>query len=314
MNEPSPIPPAADDDLDAPLIAPDAVERLLPGGASESLTPDADLLDPSDYAAFYGFDTHPFADALRPDLYFRTEAQDAALGALRLAVRDGMSVALVTGPSGSGKSLLSQLALRGFDRARVEPALILVSPGMGKTALLKLLAAELGLPLPERPTPAQDLLHAIHQRVLALYSEGRRAVVVVDECHFLTADSLHMIRTLTNLETESEKLVTVLLFGESAFARRLRHPRYASLQSRIVLRHALAPMDRRDVEQYVKFRVMMAGRLDPLFAPDTFDPLYEATGGIPRRINACCTRALIAGAARRAPIIDAALIRGADAP
>ncbi len=307
MSESIPSPRAEEDD--APLVAADAVEALLPGGEVADFKPNVEVLDHAGYLAWYRLAEPPFGDALQPRFYFQTDGHDEALARVREAVRHGMALALVTGPSGSGKSLLSQLLLRELDGARTEVALALVSPEMGKTALLKALMTELRLPVPEGAVAAQDLLSRVHARVLELHREGRRLVLLVDECHFLASDSLHMIRALTNLETEEAKLVTIVLFGESVFLRRLRHPSYASLQSRIGLCAELRPMDPATLEQYVKFRVMMAGRMDALFTADAFALLHAGTGGIARRVNVCCTRALMEGAARRMPRVDAALIR-----
>lgn len=307
MKETSPLSFAKDNV--GPLVFPDAIESLIPGNHVDAFVPNAHVLEQAGYLAFYGFNEPPFADALQPRFYFQTDGHEEALSRVREAVRHGMSLALVTGPCGSGKSLVSQLLLRDLDGARTQAVLVLAAPGMSRVALLKAILSELGQAPRGGMAVAHDLVQRVHERILDMHREGRRLIVLVDECHFLPADSLHLIRTLTNLETEEQKLVTIVLFGESGFVRRLRHPSYASLLSRIVLHAELRPMDAAATEQYVKFRVMMAGRMDELFSSDAFAPLYEETGGIARRVNACCTRALLAGARRRATRIDADLIR-----
>ena len=294
-----------------PDPGPDPLDTLLPP-AADSFAPDVRLLGGGDLLDFYGFQELPFSDAVNPKYFYKTDGHEEALIRLELAVRHDMSLGLVTGPSGSGKTLLSQMLLQRLDPVKTQAALVLVSPGMSKTALLKALMHEVQLPVPEGGfVSAQTLLAAIQTHVIALHREGRRLVVLMDECHFLPADSLHMIRTLSNLETPEKKLVTLLLFGEPGFLRRLNHPSHESLRNRLYLRSELQPFTAEETAQFVKFRLMMAGRLDDLFTGDAFPALHESTGGISRRINKLCTLALLEGFLARAPTLDAALVHAA---
>jgi general secretion pathway protein A len=307
MNEPEPI-FSVFPDHDTP---PPALADLAPAHG-DTFTPDAGLLGAEDFLSFYGLSELPFSDAVNPKYFYKTDGHDEALIRLMLAVRHDLSLGLVTGPSGSGKTLLSQMLLQNLDPAKVEPALILVSPGMSKTALLKALMGELELPVPEGLfVSAQELLSRIQDRVIELHREGRKLVVLIDECHFLAPDSLHMIRTLSNIETAEQKLVTILLFGEDRFLKRLEHPSYESLRNRMYLRSDLKPLTAADTEQFVKYRLMLAGRLDDLFTPEAFAALHEASGGIGRRINKLCTLALLEGFVKQAPVITDELVRAA---
>ncbi|HMP76923.1 MAG TPA: AAA family ATPase [Kiritimatiellia bacterium] len=304
MNAPDPI-------FAMPDPEPDALDALAPGGAN-AFTPDVRLVGGADFTGFYDLEELPFSDAVNPKYFYKTDGHDEALIRLELAVRHDMSLGLVTGPSGSGKTLLSQLLLQRLDPVKTQAALVLVAPGMGKTALLKALMGELGLPIPEGYfVSAQALLAIIQDHVIALHREGRKLVVLIDECHFLASDSLHMVRTLSNLETPEKKLVTLLLFGEPGFLRRLNHPTHESLRNRLYLRSELQPFSAEETEQFVKFRLMMAGRMDDLFTADAFPVLHECSGGISRRINKLCTLALLEGFLARAPFIDAARVRAA---
>lgn len=290
----------------------DALEPLVSADAPATLIPDQRLAGDSDFLAFYGLSELPFADAVNPKYFYKTDGHDEALIRLLLAVRHDMSLGLVTGPSGSGKTLLSQLLLQSLDPAQTEAALLLVSPGMSKTAMLKALMGELELPQPEGPfVSAQELLTRIQDHVIALHQQGRKLVVLVDECHFLAPDSLHMVRTLSNLETAEKKLVTLLLFGEERFLKRLDHPSYESLRNRMYLRSELKPLTAGETEQFIKFRLLLAGRMDDLFDTDAFAALHELSGGVGRRINKLCTLALLEGYMRQAPLIGADLVRTA---
>jgi type II secretory pathway predicted ATPase ExeA len=304
MNAPDPL-------FVMPDPEPDALEALAPGGA-EPFAPAAHLAGGADFLGYYGLQELPFSDAVNPKYFYKTDGHEEALIRLELAVRHDMSLGLVTGPSGSGKTLLSQMLLQRLDPVKTQAALVLVSPGMSKTALLKALMSELGLPIPDGFfVGTQALLAAVQEHVIALHREGRKLVVLIDECHFLAADSLHMVRTLSNLETPEKKLVTLLLFGEPGFLRRLNHPSHESLRNRLYLRSELQPFTAEETTQFVKFRLMMAGRLDDLFTDDAFPALYECSGGISRRINKLGTLALLEGFLARAAVLDAALVRAA---
>ncbi len=306
MNDAEPILSIAPDPGDAPLA------DLLPDHGSGVLVPAAHISEEEDFLRFFGLNEMPFPDAVNPKFFYKTDGHDEALIRLTLALRHDMALGLVTGPSGSGKTLLSQLLLQQLDPARFEAALILASPGLSKTALLKAVMRELGLPVPEGPfVSAQELLARIQDRVIELHQQGRKLALVVDECHFLAPDSLHMIRTLTNLETPDRKLVTILLFGEDRFLKRLQHPSYESIRNRLYLRSELKPLTAADTEQFIKFRLMVAGRLEDLFDADAFAGIHEWSGGICRRINKLATLSLIEGFAKHSARISGALVRAA---
>jgi general secretion pathway protein A len=118
------------------------------------------------------------------------------------------------------------------------------------------------------------------------------------------------VRTISNIEIPEEKLCTCLLFGESRLAQRLEHPTFASLQNRIYLRAALAPLTAPETGQYVKYRMMSAGRLLELFSPAALDALHKWSGGIPRSLNKLAMLSLMEGALRGA-LIDETVVAAA---
>jgi general secretion pathway protein A len=276
--------------------------------------PTAQTNDESDFLSYYGLGQLPFADSVDPHYFFRTNSHEEAIVRLSLAIRHNISLALVTGASGTGKTLVSQLVLQQLDADQYKPALVLVTPGMGKTALLLEILAELGLPGAEGAVPrTRDLLKHLHDAVIDLYQQGKRLVIFLDECHFLSADCLHMVRTISNLEIPERKLSTCLLFGETRFLARLQHPSYDSLRNRIYFRAELPGLGPEDCAQYVKFRLMVAGRMDELFDAGALALVHESTGGIGRRVNKLCTLSLLEGFLRRRPVIDAGVVAACTA-
>ena len=272
-----------------------------------SLLPETNFLD------YYGLSENPFADCVHPSFFYRTESHAEAFRSMMLAVEFHTSLGVVTGPSGTGKTLISQLLLENFDRSKHHVILVLATPGLTKTGLLREILSELNLAHPAGINRVQDLVKLLSNHIIDLYQNGRRLVIVFDECHLLDADCLHIIRTISNIEIPEHKLTTSLLFGEARFARRLEHPSYESLRNRIYLWAKLEPLRADEVRQYVNFRVVVGGRMTELFAPDAMAALYTHSGGICRTLNKVCMLSLIEGASRQQPVVEAATVNAVAA-
>jgi general secretion pathway protein A len=221
------------------------------------------------------------------------------------AVEQDVSLALVTGRSGTGKTLLSQMILRNLDAKRYQPALVLVSPGMGKTALLREILSEAGVELPERQCFMNTLLGLLSDYIIDLYRHDRKLVILIDECHFLGPESLHTLRTLSNIEVPEKKLLTCILFSEPRLLNRLQHPNYEALRGRMYMQAQLEPIGSRDIRQYVKFRLLLAGGREDLFDESGLTAVQMCSGGICRLINKVCSCAMLEAAVQQAHTISA---------
>jgi len=238
-----------------------------------------------DYCEHFGFERIPFNDCVNPEFFYRTESHEAAFVRMMMCAKHHKAIGLVWGRSGTGKTLLAQMLLSTLDDEEFIPVLLLANPGMSTTGLLLSLINELEIPLRAQRVGVQSLLDSVHAFLMQSYSAGKRVIIIVDEAHFLPADQLHMIRTLTNLETPQEKLCTVILFAEETFLRRLRHKRYNSLRGRIGLTSYLLPMSRAETEQYIKFRLMVAGAPGEPFDEQGYDLIHDFSGGICREVS-----------------------------
>jgi type II secretory pathway predicted ATPase ExeA len=276
--------------------------------ASERPTTVRGALPDTNFLEYYGLTSNPFADCVHPSFFFRTESHAEAFRSMMLAVDFHASLGLVTGPSGAGKTLVSQLLLEHLDPAKYHVILVLVTPGLSKTGLLREILSELNIGLPTGVNRVQDLVKLLSNQIIAMHERGQRLVIIVDECHLLDADCLHIIRTITNIEIPERKLTTSLLFGESRLTQRLEHPSYDSLRNRIYLRAKLQPLLADETAQYVKFRLLVAGRIAELFTPDALEALQTHSGGICRTLNKLCMLSLIEGCTRRQPSVDAAAV------
>jgi len=269
------------------------------------------LLPGTNFLEYYGLTGNPFADCVHPNFFYRTESHTEAFRSMLQAVEFHASLGLVTGPSGTGKTLVSQLLLEQLDPAKYQVILVLVTPGLTKTGLLREILSELHLALPVGILRVQDLVKLLSNHIIDMHQRDQRLVIIVDECHLLDADCLHIIRTISNIEIPERKLTTSLLFGEARLAQRLEHPTYESLRNRIYLRSQLQPLRPDETRQYVKFRLLVAGRMTELFTPRALDALHTHSGGICRTLNKLAMLSLIDGTDHQQPLVDADSVEAA---
>ena len=255
---------------------------------------------------FFNLSDHPFSDSVNPEFFYRTEAHEAAFVAMKRCIEENISLGLTTAVSGTGKTLLTQVLLQDLPPEKYRTALVLIYPKMSRMALLADICRELRVEVAARRPTTHDMVEAIQQEIMALYVRGVKLVLIIDEVHFLTSDNLQVLRTLSNIEVPEKKLVTILLFGEDLFLPKLEQPVFRSILSRMFTRVQLRPLTASEVEQYVKYRLLLAqGRAD-LFESECYAWLAEASQGIPREINRLCHNALgrAAAAGRRTVSVE----------
>jgi MSHA biogenesis protein MshM len=243
------------------------------------------------YEAHFGFRHAPFG--LTPDtrFYFSEGSHQEALNTLLVALRSGEGFLKITGEIGLGKTLLCRQLLNALGPEFVTA--YVPNPAVTPRALFQTVADELGC-ASEGHRP-DELLKSINQRLLDNAARGRRTVLVVDEAQALTDHTLEAIRLLTNLETETYKLLQVVLFGQPELEERLARPELRQLRQRITFSYRLQPLSREQLKAYVRHRLEVAGTTDPaLFGEDALRILYRASRGIPRLANILCHKALLA--------------------
>ncbi len=261
------------------------------------------------YCESYGLERMPFNDSVNPEFFYRTESHEAAFVRMMMCAKHHKAIGLVWGRSGTGKTLLAQMLLSTLSEDEFIPVLLLANPGMSKTGLLGNLLNELQLPTAGLRAGVQPMLDRLHSYLMETYSIGKRVVIIVDEAHFLPADQLHMVRTLTNLETPQEKLCTIILFAEETFLRRLRHKRYNSLRGRIAMSSYLLPMSASETEQYIKFRLLVAGATGELFDESSYELIHAHTGGVCREVSKLADSALLEACLRGANRVTPEILR-----
>lgn len=290
--------PSSDVDLES------LVDESSEGASRETVHEDSTLP-----LKHFRLTAHPFADSVNPNFFFRTEAHEEAFIAMKQCIEDNVSLGLTTALSGTGKTLLTQVLLQELDKEKYQSILVLAYPGMTRTGLLREILTELGAEDVPARAGVHQLISTIQQHIIDQYLRGIRLVLIIDEVHFLQAEALHLLRTLSNIEVPDHKLVTVLLFGERLFLKKMNHPRYRSIFSRMFVRTELRPLNRNEMEQYIKFRVLVAGGRPDIFAASAIDPLFERSLGIPREINRICHNALSIAARKGRKAVDGEIMK-----
>lgn len=243
------------------------------------------------YEDHFGLRQAPFS--LTPDtgFFFRNDAHVEALQVLRVALDAGEGFIKVTGEVGTGKTLLCRMLLNTFDETWVTAWV--PNPYLDPDALRRAIADELRVAL--GPTPRQHtVVKKLQERLIELAGQGKRVAVIIDEAQALSDQSLEALRLLSNLETETRKLLHVVLFGQPELDERLAQPQLRQLQQRIGFGYRLLPLDAQGVGLYLSHRLAVAGYNGrPLFADRALRRLHAASGGIPRLLNVLAHKALL---------------------
>ncbi|OPZ01074.1 MAG: hypothetical protein BWZ10_03526 [candidate division BRC1 bacterium ADurb.BinA364] len=188
-------------------------------------------------------------------------------------------------------------------------ALVAAFPGMTRAGLLREIAQELDAePEDGLRASVNSYIQAIQAEITRLNRRGLKCVLIIDEAHFLCANSLNLLRSFGNIELPDRKLATILLFGENEFLRRLEHSSLKDFFGRIFERVELKPLTRDEVAQYIKFRCLMAGGGPSLFSNEIFGEIFRLSGGVPREVNRICRIAMDRAACRGSMRVDLAAL------
>ena len=258
------------------------------------------------YLEHYGLAEPPFSITPDPRFVFLGERHRDALAHLLFGIGQGGGGGFVqlTGEVGTGKTTLSRLLLEQLpDDTRV--ALVL-NPRQAPLELLRTVCEELGIEVaPGDRDSSKTLVDALNAYLLRAHADGLRVVLIVDEAQDLSVEALEQVRLLTNLETDTQKLLQVLLLGQPELRDLLARPDLRQLAQRITARFHLTPLAAGETAEYLRHRYRVAGGTRFPFTPGAVRRIHAHAGGVPRLVNVIAERALLAGYAHDLPTIDA---------
>ncbi len=265
------------------------------------------------YEEYYGFTEKPFRLTPDPKFLFRSESHGNAFELLQYAVRRREGFVVVTGDIGTGKTTLCRALLPQVDN-RTCTALIL-NPFLAEEDLLWLILQDFGVVSKEEMygsgarVSKRSLIGALNDFLLSLLPLGARAVVIIDEAQNLPLAVLEQIRILSNLETEKEKLLQIILVGQLNLEPLLRSPEVRQLDQRVSIRYRLRPLTSEEVSAYVVHRLTIANPSRSIaFSRKALERVHRYTDGIPRLINLICDHALMGAYSVRATRVETDMI------
>lgn len=243
------------------------------------------------YLYHFGLRELPFTLTPNTSYYFGLPSHKQAIEVLTLALKTGEGFIKVTGEVGTGKTLLCRKLLNELPDHFVSA--YIPNPYLSPAELRLAVARELGV-IFDGPVDQQEFTQRIQQRLIDIHRQGQAAVLIIDEAQALPVESIEALRLFSNLETESQKLLQVVLFGQPELDTKLALPELRQLKQRIGFSYQLSVMDLDQLTQYVRHRMQVAGyRGGEVFSTACCRKLFRASQGTPRLVNVLCHKALM---------------------
>ena len=261
------------------------------------------------YTSYFGLSEAPFSITPDPGYLFMSARHQEALAHLLFGMGEGGGFVQLTGEIGTGKTTLCRYLVKQLP-PHVDVALIL-NPRVTASELLAGVCDELRIPYDRGTTTLKGFVDALYRYLLDAHARGRKTVLVIDEAQNLAPEVLEQIRLLTNLETEKEKLLQIVLIGQPELADVLASPGLRQLAQRITARYHLDPLSERETVGYVRHRLKVAGQKEMIFGPAAVREVFRLSDGVPRLINVICDRALLGAWSKGQASIDPQTVRQA---
>jgi general secretion pathway protein A len=262
------------------------------------------------YASFFGLNEKPFSITPDPRYLFLSERHAEALAHLVYGINEAGGFIQLTGEVGTGKTTVVRSLLTQAPK-NAEIALIL-NPRMTPAEFLLAICEELGITVPATSAGSlKDLVDLLSRHLLKAHAGGKRIVLVVDEAQNLAPEVLEQVRLLTNLETETQKLLQIILIGQPELRELLGRVELRQLAQRITGRYHLDPLSGAEAAAYVRHRLRVAGATREVFTAGALREIQRLSGGVPRLINIISDRALLGAFTEDRHVVGASVVRRA---
>jgi len=289
------------------------------------------------YESFFGLKEAPFTLTPNTHFFLKSETHQQGLEMLLVALHNKEGFIKISGEVGTGKTLLCRKLLNTLDDSYITA--YIPNPHFSAESLYCVLADELAGELAESQKRARQLdrkhekkeensraifsqidgyfnqdvtgekhvlaLQRINECLIQFATDGKQVVLIIDEAQSMPDETIEALRLLTNLETESEKLLQVVLFGQPELDQMLQRKHLRQLQQRITFQHCIQPLNRKDIELYISHRILLAGYTGGrLFEAKAITQLTRASKGIPRLVNILCHKALMSAYGKGSKLVQ----------
>ncbi|MDE1947167.1 MAG: XrtA-associated ATPase [Burkholderiales bacterium] len=245
------------------------------------------------YEAFYGLNSKPFQLNPDPNFFFGSKQHRRAKAYLEYGVSRNEGFIVITGEIGAGKTTVLRSLIDGLHGTNVVTG-HLVTTQLGAEDTLRMVGAAFGFRV--KDVPKSELLITLEAFLISQTSKGKRCLLIVDEAQNLTPKAVEELRMLSNFQFGNQALLQSFLVGQPEFRAILQQPEMEQFRQRVAATCHIGPLDAEETQRYIEHRLKCAGSTGkPSFDPATFEAVFKASGGIPRRINSVCDRLLLAG-------------------
>jgi len=271
------------------------------------------------YETFFGLQEAPFTLTPNTHFFLKSETHRQGLETLLVAIKNKEGFIKLTGEVGTGKTLLCRKLLNALQDEYVSA--YIPNPCCSAETLYCLIADELGISVQDIDASSTEsftrdrqvlALRHINDQLLEHAKAGRQVILIIDEAQSMPRETIEALRLLSNLETESQKLLQVVLFGQPELDQMLAQNDLRQLRQRITFQHQLQPLGRVDIERYISHRMLLAGYSGQrLFDAEAVTTLVDASRGIPRLVNVLCHKALMLAYGQGSSVVTKAHMKAA---
>jgi general secretion pathway protein A len=261
------------------------------------------------YTDFYQMKESPFNTTADPEFFFSSKIHSEAIANLIYGIEQRKGVLVVTGEIGTGKTTLCRKIFK-LSTKKIKFALIL-NPRCSELELLQMIVHDLGMSTENKNK--YSLIQSLNEFLIEESIQGNNIVVLIDEAQHLSIKQLEQVRLLSNLETEKDKLLQIILVGQPELDITLEKPELRQLRQRVVVHYHVRALEKEDIKNYIYHRIAKAAlpaenSKKVNFTDSAIEKIYHYTKGSPRTINILCDRALLAGFVAETYSIDEGII------